>query len=93
MRSASFSPLLLHERSIDEASRYGDVVIQTLVRAQESGAKLALLTRTPKLLNVRAIKCKKKPANLRLRANGKPGNDLLSHTLVCSTIGDEGLDF
>ena len=23
----------------------------------------------------------------------KLGNDLLSHTLVCSTIGDEGLDF
>ena len=25
--------------------------------------------------------------------NKKPGGDLLSHTLVCSTIGDEGLDF
>ena len=23
----------------------------------------------------------------------KPGGDLLSHTLVCSTIGDEELDF
>ena len=23
----------------------------------------------------------------------KPGSDLLSHTLACSTIGDEGLDF
>ena len=28
-----------------------------------------------------------------LRKKKKPGGDLLSHTLACSTIGDEGLDF
>ena len=28
-----------------------------------------------------------------VRAEKKLGGDLLSHTLVCSTIGDEGLDF
>ena len=36
----------------------------------------------------------KKPRQLcSCGAKQKPGDDLLSHTLVCSTIGDEGLDF
>jgi hypothetical protein len=44
--------------------------------------------------STRFAKAKKKPwkANLPGRKK-KLGNDLLSHTLVCSTIGDEGLDF
>ena len=37
---------------------------------------------------------KKGPVNLRLQGHDeKLGSDLLFHTLVCSTIGDEGLDF
>lgn len=36
---------------------------------------------------------KKASAAEQLRLKKKLGNDLLSHTLVCSTIGDEGLDF
>jgi hypothetical protein len=32
-------------------------------------------------------------ANQGLARKKKLGGDLLSHTLACSTIGDEGLDF
>lgn len=35
----------------------------------------------------------KKAPTLWVRAEEKLGDVLLSHTLVCSTIGDEGLDF
>lgn len=39
------------------------------------------------------LKKKAQQTHTCLLGEKKPGNDLLSHTLVCSTIGDEGLDF
>ncbi len=45
-------------------------------------------------LGNRGLGQKKKALNLTIQGeNKKLGSDLLSHTLVCSTIGDERLDF